>query len=319
MKSTMNSSMKKSTNFFTLVMTLLLSFSFAQTSIAQTQSRKNCADPTSSLLWEIKGKNSTVHLFGSIHVGTASFYPLAPEVESRFRNADYIVVEIDPSSMNDPALALEIQTSGMLPPGEKLDSQLSQPVIDELKKVLAGYGLPAENFMGFRPWFLTLFLSNMQIASMGYMPQYGVEQYILRSKPADAPILELESIRKQLDAIAELDGEAFLSYTLNTIEESKTQMKMLIDDWTCADKPAMTALFEEEFDVEGVPSDQLERLYEKLFLERNRDMATAISGYLKEGQGDYFVLVGTAHYLGADSVVDLLQKQGFEVNPLTVK
>ena len=57
-----------------------------------------CRDPTSTLLWKVQGKGNTVYIFGSIHVGKPSFYPLSPEIEMAFSSSDHFVVEVNPWS-----------------------------------------------------------------------------------------------------------------------------------------------------------------------------------------------------------------------------
>ena len=43
--------------------------------------------------------------------------------------------------------------------------------------------------------------------------------------------------------------------------------------------------------------------------ERNVGMADKIAGYLQT-KGTYFVLVGAAHYVGDNSIIELLERQG---------
>jgi len=45
--------------------------------------------------------------------------------------------------------------------------------------------------------------------------------------------------------------------------------------------------------------------------ERNAGMAEKIEGYLSTG-GDYFVLIGSGHFVGENSIIDLLRARGIE-------
>lgn len=276
-----------------------------------------CANSSETLLWQVDGKNSQVFLFGSLHLGQPGFYPLAEPVENSFRNADHMVFEVDPAALLDPQIAMTMQQKGMLPPGETLSDHLSQPVIDNLKSALGQMGLPADNFMMFRPWFLTVLITNMQYMSLGYGPENGVELYLHREKPDNADVIGLETMEQQLDFLQSLDGEAYLAYTLNNLEQGKAQMQQLIDSWACADKTGLTQLFNEEFSAAAESGADTDQLKQTLLTDRNRTMADAIQRFLDTGQGQYFVAIGAAHLLGDDSVIDMLDHAGYEADAVS--
>ncbi|MGH1469808.1 MAG: TraB/GumN family protein [Cellvibrionaceae bacterium] len=273
-----------------------------------------CPDPSSSLLWTIKGTKSTVHLFGSIHIGAKGFYPLDKKIEKIFRKSDYLVFEVNPQTIADPKNAIEIQTRSLLPNNETIDKHVSANTVSKVKKALTNFGLPADSFMVYKPWFITMLLTNMQVMSMGYMPQYGVEQYLLREKAEATDVLELETFISQLELMESLDGEAFLSYTLANLEKSKTTIRELIHAWQCGDKKSLEGIFSSEFDIDGSLGKQFDTLEKKLLFDRNIIMTNGIEKFLREGTGIYFVVVGAAHYVGKNSVVQMLEKKGFNVN-----
>ncbi len=277
-----------------------------------------CKDPTSSLLWRIRTENSTVYLFGSIHIGARNFYPLNKKIEQAFLDSDHLVFEISPASMTDPVNAINVQTRSLLPNDQKLEDHISTSTIDDVESALNDFGLPADAYMGYRPWFLTMLLTNMQMISMGYMPQYGIEQYLFRKKPERTDILELETFESQMDLLESLDGETFLKNTLDNLEKGKKSIKELISAWKCSDKEALTALFDNEFDTQNIPDKKMKDLEENLLYKRNTIMAEGIETFLTEGEGVYFVVVGTAHYLGEKSIIKKLIKKGYRVAPVTL-
>jgi uncharacterized protein YbaP (TraB family) len=294
-------------SYIGLFTALLLAISLA--SAAQPQ----CSDPSSTLLWEVEGDNSTVYLFGSLHLGEPGFYPLPEKIERTFRSADHVVFEVDPREMTSPRAQQRMLQMGSLAPGQSLREVLSPAVVAELETRLRFMGVPPENFMNFRPWFVTLMLTSLQYTSLGYFPDYGVEQYIAREVSDTAGTLALETLDEQLGFLQHLDGEAFLAYTLANFEEGRQMASSLVEAWRCADKPVLNALLTKGFEADGAPGIDMEALKDKLITERNVEMAEKIRGYLQEGSGDYFVVVGSAHYLGEGSIVELLRKQGHEV------
>ncbi len=292
----------------------------------QTESAASCTDPTSSMLWRVESpllqeNGSEIYLFGSIHVGKAEFYPLAEEIENTYRSADYLVFEVDPNSLADPEVLMNMQTRGMLPSGQTLADVVSTEVLDEFRRVMGNMGLPADNFMSMQPWFLTLMLSSLQMNALGFLPEYGLESYFLAQKPAQAEILELESIQQQIGFLEALNAETYLAYTIDTFESGFEEIEKLVDAWLCADKAPLTEMLFAEFDSTDLSAAQqveMEALMGSLYTRRNIDMADKIAQYVNARQGTYFVVIGSAHLLGEGSVVELLREKHFQVTPVSL-
>ncbi|MGI1678406.1 MAG: TraB/GumN family protein [Cellvibrionaceae bacterium] len=257
-------------------------------------------------------------MFGSIHIGAKNFYPLNPKIEKAFRDSDHLVFEVNPQTVMDPKNAIEIQTRSLLPNNETIDQHVSIETVSEIKRALTNFGLPANSFLVYRPWFITMLLTNMQVMSMGYMPQYGVEQYLLREKAETTNVLELESFISQLELMESLDGEAFLSYTLANLEKGRATVRELINAWKCGDKKSLETIFASEFNINGPHKAQYETLEKKLLFDRNIIMAESIERFLQEGTGKYFVVVGAAHYVGKHSIVQMLEQKGFNVKNINL-
>jgi hypothetical protein len=229
------------------------------------------------------------------------------------------VFEVDPADMADPTLMQTLLQKGMLGPNQQLSDMLSPTTLEKLKIALQEAGLPAAQFMRFRPWFLTLTLSTQQMLTLGYQPDYGVEVYLMQEKSAATQVLELESMNEQLSFLEALDGEAYLEYTLNTMEQGKQMMGDMAKAWACADKPMLTELLVNSLNMDGVDRNELERLKSVFLYDRNEKMADKIEEYIQSGNGSYFVVVGAAHYLGDKSVVDLLQQKDYKVEAVKLK
>lgn len=54
------------------------------------------------------------------------------------------------------------------------------------------------------------------------------------------------------------------------------------------------------------------KLYQTLIVDRNDKWVRNIEGYLN-GSGNTMVVVGAAHLVGADGLVNLLRKRGYKV------
>lgn len=296
---------------------LLLTVPVARAQL-QPAAELSCARPGETLLWRVEGIERDVHLFGSIHLGKADFYPLQPSVEQAFRAADYLVFEADiEAATADMQFMMDFQRRGMLPEGQRLQDVVSAETVALLEQVMADLGVPAAMFQGMQPWFLNVVLASMQMSMYGYMPQHGVELYLLSQKAADTRLLELESVEAQLGFLESLNSETYLRYTLESFDAgSATEVEALIRAWRCADKETLEHLVFADFSGDQMDAREAERLRNILFHERNRDMADRIRDYIDSGDGDYFVVVGAGHLLGPGSIIDLLQGMGYRLSPV---
>ncbi|MES2624214.1 MAG: TraB/GumN family protein [Pseudomonadota bacterium] len=308
--------------FYAAVM-LLLSIS---SSVASAQaSAPVCTDPAATMLWEVKGAELdktgvSIKLFGSLHVGKPEFYPLAELIENAFRSADHLVFEVDPTSATDPQTAILMQTRGMLPAGQTLQSVVSPEAYATLKEVLASIGMPAAGVNNLKPWLVALMLTNIQVNALGYSALDGLEMYFTTRKSTQSDILELETIEQQLAMLDSLNPDIFLGYSLADLQEGAAELDNMVQAWRCADQDKLSAfLFDDFTDTQNVPAAEqamLKELHQRLFAERNVVMANGIEQFIRSGEGAYFVVVGSGHLLGQGSVVELLRERGYQVEPL---
>ena len=303
------------TTFLTPLLTV-----FSALLLSSSVSAQQCNDPPSTMLWQIEGSANPVYLMGSIHVGRPDLYPLEPIVEELFRSADHLVFEVDPAQLANPAIALDIQRRGMLPPGQSLSDHVSEETLIKLDKVLADIGMPRQLVMQMQPWLIINVLASLQIVELELMPQLGTENYMLLSKSPEADVLELESLEEQLVYLASMNDEIYLRETLESFgTEGEEMITAMLAAWQCADHEELNRVMSLEYedpDMDAVTRAAMAELEETLLYGRNEKMAEVISAYADEGEGSYFVVVGSAHLLGERSVMEHLRQQGYTISPV---
>ena len=92
---------------------------------------------------------------------------------------------------------------------------------------------------------------------------------------------------------------------LADIDSQVSNVETMIGAWRTGDTAALEKLL-----TEG--TDEAPEIRERLLVERNRNWIPHIEKCLAAGER-CFVVVGAAHLVGSDSVVDLLQKAGYKV------
>ncbi len=268
------------------------------------------AQGNKSFLWKTESRSATVYLLGSVHVGREDMYPLADVIEDAFDESSHLVVEADIEKLDPIAMLQEVMALGIYKGEKQLLDHISNDTLIKLTKYLKKYNLPLAQVSNFKPWFLMMTLSALQIRELGYDETLGVDYYFIKKARDNKEILELEGVTQQLKIFDDMpDQDLFLNASLDSFHELEEQMEPMIEAWKKGDTKIINNIMIEDM-LEDNPQQAL--FYEKVFFERNRDMTDKILKYLKTNNV-YFVVVGAGHLVGDRSIVGLLRKQGFRV------
>lgn len=268
-----------------------------------------CVAGTRQLLYEVRGDEGSMFLFGSVHLGQPSHYPLPNEIEAAFKQAKGLIVEMDITSLEiQREIAERMQFMGELPPGETIREHIEPGALRRLEAAYAALGIPLRSFETLKPWAHAVMLSAIKIQSLGYLPRYGVDRYFL-DRAGARTIVSLETPEDQLGLFDELDGELFLAFTLLGLENAKQEATDIMRAWRCGDEALL-----EELLIAGHARELpgAGKVVDALFYERNERMAAAAARRL-EGGGNDFMVVGVGHLVGERGVPALLRARGFEV------
>ncbi len=264
------------------------------------------------LLWEVRSPTTRLFLFGTVHIGTASFYPLPASVREAFDACPAVALELDPTRMDMTAIA-RLMT---YPPGEGLADHVPAGVFEHVLRTSPGVGLPAEVAARFRPNWLGTLLTLMVAERQGYDPAQGLDLHLAREAQARGKTLvELESFEQQaalLDSFSPELQTAMLSATLDSIDGggAVADLTDLLQAWTRGDPAAMEAQIE-HMDAQ-LPPALAEELNRRLLDERNEAMAQRLDGILA-GPTAHFVAVGSLHLVGPNGLLQRLRRGGFEL------
>ena len=259
-------------------------------------------------LWVIKDSDSTLYLFGSVHVLRPTTGWASPRVEAAFDSASDIWFEI--SNPDDQAAVMPLIQQHGLSPDTPLSSRLTPEENVELEAAAQAMGASAAQLQPMKPWLAALSLSVAPLVKAGYDPKSGVELVLkARAEAAGKPIHGFETIDKQIGILAGLPEDvqmAFLRETLKDYENAVTLLDTMVEAWAKGDVGTLDRVMVEEM-KEASPA-----LYQALLVDRNTDWADQIQTLL-EGSGTAFIAVGAGHLTGDESVQAILQQRGVTV------
>ena len=260
-------------------------------------------------LWVVRDADSTIYLFGTVHLLRPETAWRTARVQQAFDSASEVWLEF-PNPDDPTGLIPVIQQHG-LSPQRPLSGLLEAEEFARLVAAGATIGVPEVQLNLSRPWFAALTLTVAAVNKAGYDPQSGVELVVKRmAEAAGKPVKGFETADQQIRLLAglsEADQLAFLRGTLEQFDQAGADMDRMVDAWAAGDVATLRPLVVDEM------RGQSEALYQTLLARRNADWAEQIDTML-DGSGTAFVAVGAGHLLGPDSVQTLLERRGVQVD-----
>lgn len=260
-------------------------------------------------LWQVKVGDSTVYLFGTVHLLPNDTHWRFPALDQALAQSQSLYIELtddDQASMAPLVMRYGIDMS------HPLSTQLSDSDNTALAKAAQLAGLPGgvTTLQPMKPWLAALTLAVAPLIKAGLDPAEGVDKQ-LKAQMAGAgkPVHGLETAEQQIQFLADLPAPqqvSFLHDTLRDIDKDTAELLSLVDAWKQGDVAAIAKLENDELKT------QEPALYQQLIVQRNARWADKIKDMLKQ-PGTVFIAVGAAHLAGPDSVQAQLAKRGISV------
>ena len=267
------------------------------------------AAPSKSCLWVVETTSNQVFLMGSLHVLKSSAYPLAAEIDRAYASSQRLVFETDIGAMMEPAIQAKMIELGVYPEGQDLFQNISETTRKNIEEKLQGLGLPPAYFSRFKPWFLAVTLTTLELQRLGFNPLYGIDlHFYTKAKADEKELAYLESVEYQLNLLGNMnaqDQKSFLTQTLKDLEISAQLADDMMTAWQNGDADDLYALLFKSF--EDHPG-----LEDRLLTRRNKDWIQQIETMLKEPKNT-MVIVGAGHLIGPEGLVELLKQKGYKV------
>jgi hypothetical protein len=268
----------------------------------------NDADPA---LWMVRDADTTVYLFGTIHVLKPGLTWFDEAVKTAFDRSDEVVLEL---VMPDPAaMQALVMSQGIRADGPPLTEQIPADKRAAYAKAVTDLGLPANAFDRMRPWFAATNLSLLPLQKLGYDPANGPETVITAAaKAAGKPVSGLETAEQQIGYFAGLSEGAqvqFLTSTVDELPEAQATMTKMVGDWAAGNPGALA----EQMNESLKDSPEVAKV---LLTDRNARWAKWVEARMAR-PGTVFLAVGAGHLAGASSVLAVLSRDKVKVTRIT--
>lgn len=284
------------------------------------------------LLYKVtkEGTDTTMYLFGSIHLADDRAYPLPEKVMNAYNTSDYLAVEFDMIAYtNDYKKQVESLQTLVLTDGTMVTDHLSDETYQLMVKYLKDNNLYNSMYDYYKPAIHYSLISSVQTELSELDSDLGIDMYFLeKAHKENKEILEVESATSQYEMLGSLPDELYDFLISSSIIYEESMIKEtndLYEAWLKGDAQYIvelsssedTELLEDYEDYEKLVS--LLEDYDKTLIDnRNVSMTEKATEYFEEGKNVFFV-VGLAHIVGEGAIAENLQKLGYSVELVEYK
>jgi uncharacterized protein YbaP (TraB family) len=262
-------------------------------------------------LWKISDADTTIYLFGTIHLLPQNFQWQTAKFDQAVQGSQQLLVEtiVDPDHPQDFVSAYAQMAISPKPLPPILD-RVSPGKREALKAAIAKVGAKPEQLGNVKTWAVGFQLLSLQFAQLGLKGAEGPE-IVLRHEftSASKSVDQLETNREQLsffDNLSESAQREFLEGTLDDPAEANKVFGSMLAAWSKGDVGEVARVFNQDFS--GSPE-----LRQALLQRRNGNWTRWIERRMTQ-PGTIMVAVGAGHLAGTDSVIAMLQKDGYKVH-----
>lgn len=298
--------MKKLLNRLFAPLAALLAMGSAPVSAASTPQAGRPA------LWEVSDTDTTIYLFGTIHLLPDNYSWRTPKLDQALNNSQQLVVETIVDQKNPTKLMQAMASLAFSPGLPPLASRVTPDKRAALAEAIRKSGVPPQALDKMETWAAAFILLGNQFRDMGLKGEDGVE-IVLRNEftSEGKPIGELETNLQQLsffDKLPESAQRQLLEGAIDQSSESKTEFNQMLSAWSKGDVKAIARSF--NHDLADSPA-----LTQALLTTRNANWSRWIEQRMAQ-PGAIMIAVGAGHLAGKGSVIDLLKRDGFNVRRL---
>lgn len=258
-------------------------------------------------LWRLGDADSTIYLFGTIHLLHPDMTWQSPKIAAAFAEAEELWLEADVSALATFGPVMRYGVSYGLP----LSKALTPDDLTRVLRILEPQGVPLGTINHLRPWLVAIMIATIPSQKAGFVMEEGADMVLQREATGrQLPIRRLESVSDQLKPFASLTPDQEIAVLLDALDAYEhpegDNTAELANAWLKGDEATLGALLAADSQIgEQGP------LYDGLIVQRNAAWVKKIEERLA-GNGISFIAVGAGHLVGPDSVIAMLAARGLK-------
>ena len=266
------------------------------------------------LVWRatvaVGGEHSVIYLMGSVHLGKAPLR-FGSAIEAAYRESDELLVEVDLTLVSEEDVKAFTLSRGQLPGSQRLRDVVEPETFQRVEAYASERDMSIALLNSMKPWLVSFFVAGDQMELAGYSDEFGVDRYFLKKAMGRKPIVGIETLASQLDALNALPmatQDLMLRDALLRVEHYEHDTDAMIAGWSAGDEDRLSAIVFSSQDVQP----GFEPFFETVFYRRNEIMAERLVALAKDRK-TRFAVIGAGHLVGPRGIPALLAAWGFHV------
>jgi len=258
-------------------------------------------------IWVAKDENSTLYLYGTVHLVPIGMDWQRDDLWEAFDRAGSVWFEV-PNDNRARDIADQLTRSkGYQPPGQRLSRDWGQYETKLLEIASVSGDIPLPVLDTLRPWLAADLITIAAAQQAGLSADLSADEALRsRARRSSKYVRYLDRIQDQIALSADLPEDEQIENLLRTLERYNKigpELNAIAEEWVTGDIPGLERRL-----AEAVTGENRERL----FTARNKGWVESFETWM-EGSGTGFAAVGVGHLVGEDSLISLLREAGFEV------
>lgn len=262
-------------------------------------------------MWVAKDFDSTLYLFGTVHLLPDDLVWQREDMRQAFDEAGTIFFEVDTGPKGQVDATVLTTRLGLRSDGLRLSERLDNYQLNLMEAAVNNGNLTIAALDGMQPWLAAEYLTFAAAQNAGLSADLSADE-ALKSRAAreGKNVIYLESLETQIRASADLSEYIQIDILTETLEKFNSlgrDATEVAEQWSVGGTDFLTKTL-----IRPMKARSPE-VFNSLLRDRNRAWSTKLSRFMEDNSGTAFVAVGTAHLLGEGSLLSELREQGYAV------
>jgi len=260
-------------------------------------------------IWVVKDYDSTLYLFGTVHLLAPDQSWLRDDVKDVFDKSGTVFFEVDSGREGQIEATVLTQSLGFYSNGARLTDKFDRYQLRLLEAAALSSDTPLAALQNMKPWLAAEILTLAAAEQAGLSADISADEALKsRAQRQQKNIRYLDTIERQIRASADQPDfvqEVMIMDALEGYNSLGDSLRRTADNW----RIGRTDYLRQNVIKSKTRSPDL---YQSLFTDRNREWAKILTRYM-EDSGTAFAAIGAGHLLGDDSLVKYLEEAGYDV------
>jgi uncharacterized protein len=265
-----------------------------------------------SSVWKVQKGDSTLYIGGTIHILRPADYPLPEQYDAAYQQAEVLVFETDMRALSSPKMMREMILQLSYSGDKTLQSEVSKETYQALESYAKSLGVSLNFMRKAKPGMMMSTFMIQELQKIGVSAE-GIDMHFLKRAEQDKKSLDqFETPMQQVSFLAELgvgNEDEFYRTLLKDSAATQTIFLDMLKFWRSGNSEQLDLLVNKTMKTESP------KMHQSLLVDRNLNWMPKIEAMSTTPEVE-FILVGAAHLIGEQGVIEMLEAKGYNVSQM---